>query len=72
MKQPEPTHFWFMAIQTPNVHGYRLNDYQGALTPEPGTTRLSLFNEIREEVERKDPLSRGGIVIAFDVQSNQL
>lgn len=72
MKKPEPTHFWFMTIQTPNGHGYRINDFQGTLTPQPGTTRLSLFNEIREEVQRRDPLSRGGAVISFDVQPNQI
>lgn len=66
------THFWFMAIQTPNRTGYRLNDYQGVLTPRPGSTRLDLFNDIRREVEQQDPLSRGGIVVAFDLQPNKL
>lgn len=66
------THFWFMAIQTPNHTGYRLNDYQGVLTPLPGSTRLDLFNDIRREVERQDPLSRGGIVVAFDLQPNKI
>lgn len=65
-------HFWFMTIQTPNGAGFRINSYQGVLTPKPGTTRLDLFNELREEIERRDPLSRGGCVIAFDVQPNAL
>ncbi|MET9190096.1 hypothetical protein ABZX63_33255 [Streptomyces tendae] len=65
-------HFWFMTIQTPNGAGYRINSYQGVLTPEPGTTRLSLFNEVREEIDRRDPLAIGGAVIAFDVQPNNL
>ncbi|WP_432185462.1 hypothetical protein [Streptomyces tendae] len=71
MAKPQPL-FWLMTIQTPNAHGYRINDFQGVLTPEPGTTRLSLFNEIREEITRRDPLSAGGAVIAFDVQPNEL
>lgn len=71
MKKPVPV-FWFMAIQTPNGAGYRLNSYQGVLTPEPGTTRLSLFNEVLEEINRRDPLSIGGAVIAFDAQPNEL
>jgi hypothetical protein len=61
-----------MTIQTPNAAGYQLNDYQGVLTPKPGTTRLSLFNDIRAEIEQADPLSAGGVVIAFDVQPNEL
>ncbi|MGQ5576350.1 hypothetical protein [Streptomyces sp. ECR3.8] len=65
-------HFWFMTIQTPNGAGYRLNSYQGVLTPAPGTTRLSLFNEIRAEIDERDPLAVGGVAIAFDVQPNEL
>lgn len=72
MPKAEHTHFWFMVVQTPNAHGFRIIDFQGTLTPEPGTTRLSLFNEIRAEVQRRDPQSQGGVVIAFDVQPNHL
>ena len=71
MKKPAQV-FWFMTIQKPNAHGYFLNSYQGTLTPAPGTTRLTLFNEIREEVDRQDPRTIGGVVIAFDVQPNEL
>lgn len=72
MPKSEPTHFWFMAVQMPTATGYRINDYQGALTPQPGTTRLSLFMEIRAEVARQDPDTQGGVVISFDVQPNKL
>jgi hypothetical protein len=61
-----------MTIQTPNGAGYRINSYQGVLTPRPGTTRLSLFNEVRAEIDQRDPLAIGGAVIAFDVQPNKL
>lgn len=66
------THFWFMSIQTPNAHGYRLNSYQGTRTPKKGETRLDLFNDILREVQQHDPLSRGGIVLAFDIQRNKI
>ncbi|MFI9598965.1 hypothetical protein ACIHCX_03620 [Streptomyces sp. NPDC052043] len=66
------SHFWMMTIQTPNAAGYNVTDYQGTLTPARGATRLDLFNEIREEIYRESPHSRGGVVIAFDVQPNQL
>ena len=71
MAKPQPL-FWLMTIQTPNACGYRINDFQGVVTPAPGATRLSLFNEIRQEVARRDPLSAGGSVIAFDMQPNEL
>lgn len=64
--------FWLMTIQTPNEAGYNITDYQGILTPRPGATRLELFNEIREQIERDNPQSRDGAVIAFDVQPNDL
>ncbi|MEU9947010.1 hypothetical protein [Streptomyces sp. NPDC047939] len=66
------SYFWFMTVQTSNGAGSRLNSYQGVVTPESGTTRLQLFNEVREEIDRLDPLSQGGCVIAFDMQPNEL
>jgi hypothetical protein len=38
----------------------------------PGATRLSLFNEVRAEIDQRDPLAIGGAVIALDVQPNVL
>lgn len=71
MKKPVPM-FWLMTIQTPNQAGYNITDYQGVLTPKPGTTRIDLFNEIRDQIYRDFPQSRGGAVIAFDAQPNEL
>lgn len=75
MTTPQPEqggHFWFMTIQTPNTIGYYMNCYQGTWTPQPGETRLDTFNAIRSYVDENDPRARGGIVIAFDLQPNQL
>lgn len=73
---PEPveqgTHFWFMTIQTPNASGYFVNSYQGTWTPRTGATRLDTFNDIRRYVDGEDLRARGGIVISFDIQPNQL
>ena len=66
------THFWFMAIQTPNSRGYFVADYKGTITPEPGATRLDLFNELLDGVGQRWPESRGGVVLAFDIQPNKL
>jgi len=71
MKKPAPL-FWLMTIQTPNRAGYNITDYQGVTTPAPGTTRLDLFNQIRNEIYREYPQSQGGAVIAFDLQANEL
>jgi hypothetical protein len=73
--EPTPeqgTHFWFISIQTSNARGIYTNSYQGAWTPPPGATRLDMFNKIQDLVETEDPRARGGMVIAFDIQPNQL
>ncbi|GHB15034.1 hypothetical protein GCM10018777_55900 [Streptomyces albogriseolus] len=66
------THFWFMSMQTKNAAGYYLNSYQGTVTPARGATRMDLFNEVRGFVEENDPRSKGGIVLAFDIQRNKI
>ncbi|MFE0692953.1 hypothetical protein [Streptomyces sp. NPDC058869] len=75
-KKPSSTepnsHFWFMSVMTMNAAGPWFNDYQGTLTLAPGATRLEVFNQIREEVAQNAPRSRGALVIAFDVQPNEL
>ena len=75
MTAPTPeqgTHFWFMSIQAPTRTGIYAASHQGSWTPRAGQTRLDLFNEIYAHVEASDPPSRGGTVIAFDIQPNQL
>lgn len=70
--EPQGTHFWLLTMQTPNAAGFYLNSYQGTITPAAGATRLDAFNEVRRLVEEQDPPSRGGIVLAFDVQPNRI
>ena len=66
------THFWFMTVQSPNDGGFYMNSYQGTWTPGPEDTRLDVFNAIRSFVREKDPRAQGGVVVAFDLQSNKL
>lgn len=67
------SHFWFMTIQAPNsTGGFYMNSYQGTRTPKRGSTRLDLFNSIRQEIGENDPLGKNGVVIAFDIQPNKL
>jgi hypothetical protein len=62
------THFWFMTIQTIDS----VASYQATRTPSPGQTRLDLYYAILNEIVRLHPESRGGAVIAFDIQPNKL
>lgn len=66
------THFWFMTIQTPNGAGVFVNSYQGTWTPKLGQTRLTVFNAIRAFIREKDPRTAAGVVVAFDLQRNEL
>jgi hypothetical protein len=72
MSEEQGTHFWFMTMQVPNALGLYVNSYQGTWSPSLGATRFELFNEIRDYVERNDPKIAGGMVLAFDIQPNQL
>lgn len=70
--EPQGTHFWFMTVQTPNNAGAWLAYYQGTRTPRPGQTRQDLFNAILTELPDGDPRTTGAVVLAFDIQPNQL
>jgi hypothetical protein len=66
------THFWLMTIQKAVSGGIRYLDAQGTWTPGPAETRMDAFNSIRLDVEMRDPRIQGGVVLAFDIQPNQL
>lgn len=69
------SHFWLIVIQTPNTPtspGYYVGTTYGTLTPSPGATRFDLFSMARAYAEAKDPRLRGGVVLAFDIQPNQI
>lgn len=72
MSSEQGSHFWHMVIQTPNARGMHLGSYQGTRTPKRGQTRLDLFNDVLDEMYQKYPESRGGVVIAFDIQPNKI
>lgn len=64
--------FWFMSIQTANGAAFYVIGYQGTWVPKPGATRLDLFHEIRQYVGDREPRSRDGVVVAFDIQPNKI
>jgi hypothetical protein len=67
------THFWFMSIQTSSADGTTfLGSFQGTITPSRGRTRLDLFNQIRADINERELLTRGGAVVAFDIQPNKI
>jgi hypothetical protein len=66
------THFFYITMHQVNALGPYTNSFSGAFTPKPGETRLDLYNAIRADFEASDSKVRGGIVLAFDIQPNQL
>ena len=62
------THFWHMTLQRGNHQA----DHYGTFTPKPTETRLDVFNWLYSHVTEKDPSVQDGVVLAFDIQPNQL
>jgi hypothetical protein len=62
------THFWLMTFADERGH-YGAN---GTMTPEPGATRIDMYNVIHATLVERDPDLRGVPVIAFDIQPNRL
>lgn len=65
-------YFWFMAIQKSVGTSLYVRDWRGLIGWKPGATRLTMFDEIKADVVRRDPSFEGGTVIAFDIQPNEL
>ena len=68
------THFWLITIQASHPGGGVSTRYfQGTVTPAPGETRMDVFNRLLQEVSEVEPAFRqNGVVLAFDLQPNQL
>lgn len=67
------THFWTMAIQARSAtEGLNITGAWGTWTPKRGQTRYDVFNDIRGALSESQPETRGGVVIAFDIQPNKL
>jgi len=73
MSDEQGTHFWFMSLILPNAAGFAAYRRVGHCTPEPGATRLDLFDMLLNMVKEKSPeLNDGAVVISFDIQPNKL
>ena len=65
-------HFYLMVIQTPINGGVQTSENYGTCTPEEGATRHDLFEAIKANAIRTNPVAAHGSVIAFDIQPNKL
>lgn len=65
-------YFWIMALVVNGPDGTHLFSGGGLVTPEPGETRLSLMERLRDELVSAEQVSEGAGVLAFDLQANKL
>lgn len=72
MTTRQGTHFWTMTLQCMEDDRPAVTGCNGHWTPKPGQTRYDVFQEIRAEIENSQPQTRGGVVVAFDIQPNAL
>jgi hypothetical protein len=66
------THFYFMVIQTSINGGTQVSENYGTLTPNEGATRIDLYEAVKADAIRRNPIAAHGAVIAFDIQPNKL
>ncbi|MGP3686515.1 hypothetical protein ACTVZO_17715 [Streptomyces sp. IBSNAI002] len=66
------THFIFMSLTVPTPQGFMTLRRSGAVTPPQGATRLDMFEVLRQQVIAEDPSHAEAVVIAFDIQPNEL
>jgi hypothetical protein len=72
MAEEQGTHFYFMVIETHTPGGSQTSENYGTLTPDSGATRIDLYQAIKAEAIRRNPLAAHGAVVAFDIQPNKL
>ncbi|MER6778511.1 MULTISPECIES: hypothetical protein [unclassified Streptomyces] len=60
--------FWFMSFRTTTG----VTTLNGTFKKEPHATRIAAFEQIRTLVKEQQPHLANAIVVAFDVQPNQL
>lgn len=66
------SHFWIMTLVVNGPDGTHLFSGGGLVTPEPGETRLSLMERLRDELVDAEQIPDGAGVLSFDLQPNKL
>jgi hypothetical protein len=62
------THFFHLTLA---ANGGRITSHVGHITPQPGQTRLDIYQELYSLITR-EPGNGGSIVTNFTVEPNQL
>lgn len=64
------SHFWLMVVEDRRGRDHYAGS--GTTTPPAGATRRDMRDLLLADLEAEYPQARGGILIAFDIQPNQL
>lgn len=64
--------FWFMSLALITHQGLTFYRRTGRVTVNPGGTRFDLFHEILDSVKTETPALETAVVLAFDVQQDEL
>lgn len=72
MQSEQGTHFWFMSLALITREGMSYYRRTGHLSLNPGATRFTAFEEILGAMKEQTPLLHNAVVLAFDIQPNEL
>lgn len=72
MSEQPPKWFWFMSLALITQQGLSFYRRTGRLTVNPGGTRFDLFHEVLDSVKAETPELETAVVLAFDVQRDEL
>lgn len=64
--------FWFMSLALITHQGLSFYRRTGRVTVNPGATRFDLFHELLDSVKSDSPELETAVVLAWDVQQDQL
>ncbi|MCX5296838.1 hypothetical protein OG898_10085 [Streptomyces sp. NBC_00193] len=66
---PQGSHMYVLTLQ--NQHG-NICTLSGTFTPDPGTTRHDVHQQLREDAVRRYPSLENATVVFFSLESNHL
>lgn len=70
---PDETHFYVLTLEKPLGPGLSANaSFAGTLTPNTGTTRAHVYQDLYQDYTRLHPELAGASVLFFSLEPNQL
>ena len=70
--QQQGTHFYVLTRQKPVNGGVAMATWYGAITPNPGSTRLDIYQWLLADTDQKSPHMAGANTVHFSLEPNQL